>query len=149
MDSLISDGRYNDLLSDIRITSNTTLVVEVIVRAVRIVLWTQNSRYAAGTFLGVSLPNLQLLFTSIVVNIILNISIFFKFHHDPYLYLSYEDDCHLCICHRLSLTTSIISASVVKLYKYNKATGGAYNCPDCCSLCQCVGGKKCDAALHT
>ena len=30
MDSLISDGRYNDLLSGIRITPNTTLVVEVI-----------------------------------------------------------------------------------------------------------------------
>ena len=57
MDSLISDGRYNDLLSGIRIASNTTLVVEVIVRAVGIVLWTQNSHYAAGTFLGVWLPN--------------------------------------------------------------------------------------------
>ena len=63
MDSLISDGRYNDLLSGIRIMSNTTLVVEVIVRAVRIVLWTQNSRYAASAFFGVWLPNLQLLFT--------------------------------------------------------------------------------------
>ena len=37
MDSLISDGRYDDLVSGIRITLNTTLVVEVIVRTVRIV----------------------------------------------------------------------------------------------------------------
>ena len=176
MDSLISDGRYNDLLSGIRITSNTTLVVEVIVRAVKIVLWTQNSRYAAGTFLGVWLPNLQLLFTSILLNIILNVSIFslgrgrsnsglrtfftlfgtafiLLYLFFPTMILTFVYPTRMIVIFAFVIAylfaTSIFSASVVKLYKYNKATGGAYNCPDCCILCQCVRGKKCDSVLHT
>ena len=150
MDSLISDGRYNDLLSGIRITSNTTLVVEVIVRAVRIILWTQNSRYPAGTSLGVWLPNLQLLFTSIFINIILNIIMFalklgrsrsnaglhtfftlfwtafiLLYFFFPTMILTFVYPTRMIVIFAFAIdylfVTFIFSASVVKLYKHNKA----------------------------
>lgn len=72
IDGMIKDNRYDDLLLGIRITSNTTLIVEVLIRLIMIIVWTQTSRDNLGTFLAVWLPNLQLLVVSICLNVALN-----------------------------------------------------------------------------
>ena len=68
IDQLINDNGYDDLLLGIRITSNTTLFVEVLVRLITIIIWTQNSDDFLGTFLAVWMPNLQLLMVAIALN---------------------------------------------------------------------------------
>ena len=73
IDDLINDSRYDDLLLGIRITSNTTLCIEVLIRLITIIIWTQNSLDSIGIFLAVWLPNLQLLAIAIGLNAILNI----------------------------------------------------------------------------
>ena len=73
---MIDDNRYDDLLVGVRITSYTSLVVEVSIRLIAAIIRTQNSRDIPGTFLAVWLPSLQLLALSILFNIVLNIYIF-------------------------------------------------------------------------
>ena len=75
IDELIGDKRYDDLLLGIRITSNTALIVEVLIKLIMIYIWTQNSRDIPGTFLAVWLPNLQLFAVAILLKMVLNMCI--------------------------------------------------------------------------
>ena len=90
IDELIGDKRYEDLLLGIRITSNTTLIVEVLIRLIAIIIWTLNSSDIPGTFLAVWLPNLELLAVSILLNVVLNICII------------KNDGCKNCCCNNSS-----------------------------------------------
>ena len=179
VDGQIKDGRYEDLLSGVRITANTTLLVEVIVRAARSVLWTLNSRYAAGTFLGVWSPNLQLLITAIVLNVILNISIYARggdqsqsglrtfftlfgmafillYVFFPTIILTFVYPTRMIVIFAFIIAyifaTSVFSASIVKLYKHNKASkqrSSSSNTTECCGACSCIGCGSWKSAKDT
>ena len=155
IDQLINDNGYDDLLLGIRITSNTTLFVEVLVRLITIIIWTQNSDDFLGTFLAVWMPNLQLLMVAIALNIVLNIFIlkdegcnlkqccfkskstglrtFFTlygtvfillYHFFPTIILTFAYPTRMIVIFAFVvaylLATSVFSAGIVKLYKYNQ-----------------------------
>ena len=150
IDKLIGDERYDDLLLGIRITSNTTLVIEVLIRLITIIIWTQNSRDIPGTFLAVWLPNLLLLAVAILLNVVLNIFIikndgckgnnsssglrtFFTLYGTvfillyfffPTIVLTFAYPTQMIVIFAFVIAylfaTSVFSAGIVKLFKYNK-----------------------------
>ena len=150
IDKLVGDERYDDLLLGVRITSNTTLVVEVLIRLIVIIIWTQNSLDVPGTFLAVWLPNLQLLAVAILLNVVLNICIikndgcksndsssglrtFFTLYGTvfillyfffPTIVLTFAYPTQMIVIFAFVIAylfaTSVFSAGIVKLFKYNK-----------------------------
>ena len=153
IDQLIGDERYDDLLLGVRITSNTTLIVEVLIRLIAIIIWTHTSRDIAGTFLAVWLPNLELLVTSILLNVVLNTCIlrndgyknccykssspklrtFFTLYGTvfillyfffPTIVLTFAYPTQMIVIFAFVIAylfaTSVFSAGIVKLFKYNK-----------------------------
>ena len=153
IDELIGDKRYEDLLLGIRITSNTTLIVEVLIRLIAIIIWTLNSSDIPGTFLAVWLPNLELLAVSILLNVVLNIYIikndghkncccnnssaalrtFFTLYGTvfillyfffPTIVLTFAYPTQMIVIFAFVIAylfaTSVFSAAIVKLFRYNK-----------------------------